>query len=56
MISYTDDLAAVHEDMLHGFFVGWPGGRRLHSTSRSCAVATGPWLPSTMRTTVWWAS
>ena len=23
MISYTDDLAAVREDMLHGFFVGW---------------------------------
>lgn len=24
MIHYTDDLTHVHEDMLHGFFVGWP--------------------------------
>jgi hypothetical protein len=24
VISYTDDLTAVREDMLHGFFVGWP--------------------------------
>ena len=24
MIYYTDNLAAVREDMLHGFFVGWP--------------------------------
>lgn len=24
MIDYTDDLASVREDMLHGFFVGWP--------------------------------
>ena len=24
MIYYTDDLASVREDMLDGFFVGWP--------------------------------
>jgi hypothetical protein len=24
VISYTDDLTAVREDMLRGFFVGWP--------------------------------
>ena len=24
MIYYTDNVAAVREDMLHGFFVGWP--------------------------------
>ena len=24
MIYYTDDLTSVREDMLHGFFVGWP--------------------------------
>jgi GNAT superfamily N-acetyltransferase len=24
VICYTDDLAGVGEDMLHGFFVGWP--------------------------------
>ena len=24
MIYYTDDLASVREDMLHGFIVGWP--------------------------------
>ena len=25
MIYYTDDLASVREDMLYGFFIGWPG-------------------------------
>ena len=24
MIYYTDNLASVREDMLHGFFAGWP--------------------------------
>jgi hypothetical protein len=33
-----------------------PGGPRPPSTWRSCAAATGPWSPSTMRTTAWRAS
>ena len=24
MIYYADDLVSVREDMLHGFFAGWP--------------------------------
>jgi hypothetical protein len=24
VIYYTDNVASVREDMLHGFFVGWP--------------------------------
>jgi predicted N-acetyltransferase YhbS len=24
VIHYTDDLTHIHEEMLHGFFVGWP--------------------------------
>ena len=34
MISYTDDLTSVRENMLHGFFAGWPGGHRPGSTWR----------------------
>ncbi len=34
MISHTDDLASVREDMLRGFFVGWPGAPRPGSTWR----------------------
>lgn len=26
VIYYTDDLAAIREDMLHGFFAGWTAG------------------------------
>jgi ribosomal protein S18 acetylase RimI-like enzyme len=25
VIRYTDDLTVIGEEMLHGFFVGWPG-------------------------------
>jgi len=35
VISYTDDLTAVREDMLRGFFVGWP---RRPSTAQHLAV------------------
>ena len=38
MIHYTDDLASVREDMLHGFFVGWP---RRPSTGQHLAVLRG---------------
>ena len=38
MIYYTDDLASVREDMLHGFFVGWP---RRPSAARHLAVLRG---------------
>ena len=38
MISYTDDLASLREDMLHGFFVGWP---RRPSAAQHLAVLRG---------------
>jgi predicted N-acetyltransferase YhbS len=38
VIHYTDDLASVREDMLHGFFVGWP---RRPSTGQHLAVLRG---------------
>jgi len=38
MIYYTDDLASVREDMLHGFFVGWP---RRPSAAQHLAVLRG---------------
>jgi hypothetical protein len=38
MIYYTDDLAAVREDMLAGFFVDWP---RRPSTAQHLAVLRG---------------
>ncbi len=38
MIYYTDDLASVREDMLHGFFVGWP---RRPSARQHLAVLRG---------------
>ena len=38
MICYTDDLASVREDMLHGFFVGWP---RRPSAGQHLAVLRG---------------
>ena len=56
MIRYTDDLASVREDMLNGFFVGWP---RRPSAAQHLAVlraATSRWSPSTTRTTAWSAS
>ena len=38
MIYYTDELASVREDMLHGFFVGWP---RRPSAGQHLAVLRG---------------
>ena len=38
MIYYTDNLASVREDMLHGFFVGWP---RRPSAGQHLAVLRG---------------
>lgn len=38
MIYYTDDLASVREDMLHGFFAGWP---RRPSAGQHLAVLRG---------------
>lgn len=38
MIHYTDDLGSVREDMLHGFFVGWP---RRPSSAQHLAVLRG---------------
>jgi predicted N-acetyltransferase YhbS len=38
MLYYTDDLASVREDMLHGFFVGWP---RRPSARQHLAVLRG---------------
>jgi len=38
VIYYTDDLAAVREDMLPGFFVGWP---RRPSAGQHLAVLRG---------------
>src|SRR5215469_10724428 len=38
MISYTDDLSSLREDMLHGFFVGWP---RRPSAGQHLAVLRG---------------
>lgn len=38
MIRYTDDLASVREDMLEGFFFGWP---RRPSTAQHLAVLRG---------------
>ncbi len=38
MISYTDNLASVREDMLHGFFAGWP---RRPSAGQHLAVLRG---------------
>ena len=38
VIYYTDDLASVREDMLHGFFVGWP---RRPSARQHLAVLRG---------------
>ena len=38
MIYYTDDLAPVREDMLQGFFAGWP---RRPSTRQHLAVLRG---------------
>ena len=45
---YTDDLASVREDMLQGFFVGWPRRPRPDSIWLSGAAATGPWWRSMM--------
>ena len=55
MIYYIDDLASVREEMLHGFFVGWPVGPRPDSIWLSCAAATGPWWRSMMPMTALWA-
>jgi GNAT superfamily N-acetyltransferase len=38
MIDYTDDMAPVREDMLDGFFVGWP---RHPSPAQHLAVLRG---------------
>jgi len=38
LIYYTDDLTSVREDMLRGFFVGWP---RQPSTQQHLAVLRG---------------
>jgi GNAT superfamily N-acetyltransferase len=38
VIHYTDDLASVREEMLHGFFVGWP---RRPSPAQHLAVLRG---------------
>ena len=38
MISYTDELSSLREDMLHGFFVGWP---RRPSAGQHLAVLRG---------------
>ena len=38
MIYYTDDLTSVREDMLHGFFTGWP---RRPSVGQHLAVLRG---------------
>lgn len=38
MIDYTDDLTAVREDMLDGFFAGWP---RRPSPGQHLAVLRG---------------
>ncbi|HEY2550489.1 MAG TPA: GNAT family N-acetyltransferase [Streptosporangiaceae bacterium] len=38
VIYYTDDLTQVREDMLHGFFVGWP---RPPSAAQHLAVLRG---------------
>ena len=38
VIYYTDDLAAIREDMLHGFFAGWP---RRPSARQHLAVLRG---------------
>ena len=38
MICYTDDLAVLREDMLDGFFVGWP---RRPSPAQHLAVLRG---------------
>ena len=38
VIYYTDDLASVREDMLDGFFVGWP---RRPSAGQHLAVLRG---------------
>jgi hypothetical protein len=43
---YTDDLASVREDMLQGFFVGWP---RRPSAGQHLAVLRGSYRP-------WWRS
>jgi hypothetical protein len=38
MIKYTDDMASVREDMLDGFFAGWP---RHPSPAQHLAVLRG---------------
>jgi hypothetical protein len=38
VIYYTDDLTSVREDMLHGFFTGWP---RRPSVGQHLAVLRG---------------
>jgi hypothetical protein len=38
VICFTDDLASVSEDMLHGFFAGWP---RRPSAGQHLAVLRG---------------
>jgi len=38
VIYYTDDLASVREDMLHGFFASWP---RRPSAGQHLAVLRG---------------
>ena len=38
MIHYTEDLSSVREDMLRGFFVGWP---QRPSASQHLAVLRG---------------
>jgi hypothetical protein len=38
VIYYTDTLASVREDMLHGFFAGWP---RRPSAGQHLAVLRG---------------
>jgi hypothetical protein len=45
MIYYTDNLAAVREDMLDGFFAGWP---RRPSAAQHLAA-----LRASYRSVVW---
>jgi len=41
MIEYTTDLSAVNENMLHGFFAGWPNPP---STSSHMRILKGSYL------------
>jgi len=51
VIYYTDDLASVREDMLHGFFAGWP---RRPSAGQHLAVLRGSYR--SVVAAAWWAS